>query len=106
MGRTRTKRHIPLHPVRDRHTRDATTQPITRMQTPAPETNSLCMLAVLRIGDDMDSYSFPLRQQIRRNTDDGTWTLFTGTTFIPHPTWEDAWKHALFIHRIRTDSLA
>lgn len=50
-------------------------------------------------------FPFPLRQHIHRN-EDGIWVLFTGTTLIPHPTWEDAWQHAMFIHRIRTDALA
>lgn len=51
----------------------------------------------------MNAFAFPLRQSIKQNRDDRTWTLFTGTTFIPHPTWEDAYRHALFIHRIRTE---
>lgn len=55
----------------------------------------------------MDAYAFPLRQQIRQNREDRTWTLFTGTTFIPdHATWQDAYRHALWIHHMRTDSLA
>ncbi|WP_447948249.1 hypothetical protein [Microbacterium maritypicum] len=53
----------------------------------------------------MNAYAFPLRQSIKQNRDDGTWTLFTGTTFIPgHPTWQTAMEHAAFINRIRTEA--
>lgn len=50
----------------------------------------------------MDAYAFPLRQKIRRD-EDGIWMLDTGQVKIPHPTWADAYRHALFIHRIRTE---
>lgn len=53
----------------------------------------------------MNTFAFPLRQSIKQNRDDRTWTLFTGTTFLEgHPTWRSAMEHAAFIHRIRTEA--
>ncbi len=53
----------------------------------------------------MNAFAFPLKQSIRQNPEDRTWTLFTGTTFLfGHPTWQTAWDHAMFIHRIRTEA--
>lgn len=50
-------------------------------------------------------FVFPLRQHIHRD-ENGIWVLWTGTTWIPHPTWRDAYRHALWIHHMRTDALA
>ncbi|MEV4773828.1 hypothetical protein [Microbacterium sp. LWH12-1.2] len=49
----------------------------------------------------MNAFTFPLRQHIWQ--EDGIWWLNTGLVNIPHPTWADAWSHAAFIHRIRTE---
>lgn len=47
---------------------------------------------------------FPFRMHIWQT--DNIWWLDTGLNTIPHASWQLAWDHAAFIHRIRTDSLA
>lgn len=48
-------------------------------------------------------YAFHPRMRIRRD-EAGVWQLDTGSFWeppIPHPTWAAAWRHSMFINKLR-----